>query len=78
MRFVGYGLPRVGNQEFADYLDTQSVSITHVNNKKDMVPILPGRFLGFHHPSGEIHIQESGDWLSCPGKHSSPSTEHHS
>ena len=66
-RFVGYGLPRVGNQEFADYLDAQPTSVTHVNNKLDMVPILPGRFLGYHHPSGEIHIQASGQWLSCPG-----------
>ncbi|KAI1786144.1 lipase [Ganoderma leucocontextum] len=68
-RFVGYGLPRVGNQHFADYVDAQrSISVTHVNNKKDIVPILPGRFLGFHHPSGEVHIEESGAWLACPGQ----------
>ena len=30
--------------------------------------IVPGRFLGFHHPSGEIHIQDSGAWLACPGQ----------
>lgn len=32
------------------------------------MPILPGRGLGYHHPSGEIHIQDSGDWDSCPGQ----------
>lgn len=65
---VGFGMPRVGNQEFADYVDAHVTSLTHINNKEDIVPILPGRFLGFHHPSGEIHIQDSGSWVSCPGQ----------
>ncbi|KAI0326028.1 lipase [Cubamyces sp. BRFM 1775] len=68
IRFVGYGLPRVGNQAFADYVDSLPISVSHINNMEDLVPILPGRFLGFHHPSGEIHIQDSGAWLSCPGQ----------
>ncbi|RPD59102.1 lipase [Lentinus tigrinus ALCF2SS1-7] len=67
-RFVGYGMPRVGNQEFADYVDSRAISVTHINNKEDLVPILPGRFLGYHHPSGEVHIVDSGSWLSCPGQ----------
>ena len=29
---------------------------------------MPGRSLGFHHPSGEIHIQDSGEWMACPGQ----------
>lgn len=68
--YVGYGLPRVGNQAFADYLDahTALASVAHINNKEDLVPILPGRFLGYRHPSGEIHIQDSGAWLACPGQ----------
>ncbi|PIL27924.1 hypothetical protein GSI_09959 [Ganoderma sinense ZZ0214-1] len=70
-RFVGYGLPRVGNMHFADYVDEQqraTLSVTRINNRKDIVPILPGRFLGFHHPSGEVHIDEAGVWLACPGQ----------
>ncbi|KAJ7226953.1 lipase, partial [Mycena pura] len=66
-RTVVYGLPRVGNQAFADYASTGS-TVTHINNKEDIVPILPGRFLGFHHPTGEIHIQDSGAWDVCPGE----------
>ncbi|TFK92476.1 lipase [Polyporus arcularius HHB13444] len=68
--FVGYGLPRVGNQAFADCVDAHDAiaSVTHINNKEDPIPILPGRFLGFHHPAGEIHIQDSGAWLACPGQ----------
>ena len=65
---VNYGMPRVGNQAFADFVDSQlGGRVTHVNNEKDPVPILPGRVLGFHHPSGEIHIQDSGAWDACPG-----------
>ena len=71
-RFIGYGLPRIGNQAFADYIDSLSakLSVTHINHEEDVVPILPGRGLGFHHPSGEIHIQDSGAWVSCPGESS--------
>lgn len=40
-------------------------------SKKDPVPIVPGRFLGFAHPSNEKHIVNSGtangDWYACDG-----------
>ncbi|KAL5536678.1 hypothetical protein ACEPAF_501 [Sanghuangporus sanghuang] len=69
---VGYGMPRVGNQEFADYVDAHVTfsggGLSRINNQKDPIPILPGRGLGFHHPSGEIHIQESNAWDACPGQ----------
>ena len=67
-RTVGYGMPRVGNKAFADYVDSHVAQLTHINNKKDPVPILPGRFLGFVHASGEVHITESNTWAVCPGK----------
>ena len=66
---VGFGLPRVGNAAFADYVDaTLSGNVTHINNKKDPIPILPGKFFGYAHPAGEIHIQASGAWDRCPGQ----------
>ncbi|KAM6497181.1 lipase class 3 family protein [Amanita muscaria] len=64
---VTYGMPRVGNQAFANYVDSH-LKLTHVNNKKDPIPIVPGRFLGYHHPSGEVHITTTGPWESCPGQ----------
>ncbi|KLO07228.1 alpha/beta-hydrolase [Schizopora paradoxa] len=79
IKYVGYGLPRVGNQAFADYVDKYITSIdegagfVRINNKKDPVPINPSRALGFVHPSGEIHIQASGAWVSCPGQDNSAS-----
>ncbi|KAH8104123.1 alpha/beta-hydrolase [Cristinia sonorae] len=64
---VGYGMPRVGNQAFATYVDTHVTNMNHINNKEDPVPILPGRFLGFAHPGGEIHIMDNNQWVTCPG-----------
>ncbi|KAH8110731.1 lipase [Phellopilus nigrolimitatus] len=70
LRFVGYGLPRVGNAAFADYVGARAhgADVTHVNNRRDPVPIVPGRALGFRHPAGEVHIQASGAWDACPGR----------
>lgn len=34
-KMIGYGMPRVGNQESADYVDSALAgNLTHVNNKK--------------------------------------------
>lgn len=35
--------------------------------RPDIVPIVPGRFLGFQHPHGEVHILSPGNAVSCPG-----------
>lgn len=72
--YVGYGLPRVGNQAFANYIDALSTSVTHINNKEDPIPIVPGMGLGYVHPSGEVHIEDSGEWAACPGQ-DNPSTQ---
>ncbi len=47
--------------------------MTHINNEEDPVPILPPMLWGFHHPAGEVHIQDSGAWDACPGQ-DNPST----
>ncbi|KAJ3483663.1 hypothetical protein NLI96_g6166 [Meripilus lineatus] len=65
---VTYGMPRVGNPAFASYVDAHVTSLNHINNKEDLVPILPGKFLGYAHPGGELHIQDSGSWVSCPAR----------
>ena len=61
-------LLQVGNQAFADFVDGTGRSVTHINNKEDPVPIVPPISFGFHHPSGEVHIEPTGDWDACPGK----------
>ncbi|KAF7309531.1 Lipase-3 domain-containing protein [Mycena indigotica] len=63
---ITYAMPRVGNANFAD-LASRGNTVTHINNKNDLIPILPGRTIGFRHPTGEIRIQDSGAWYRCPG-----------
>ncbi|KAJ7173675.1 Alpha/Beta hydrolase protein [Mycena filopes] len=67
---VVYGLPRVGNPAFANYVDAHT-SLTRINNQKDLVPIIPGEqgvSNNSLHPAGEVHIQASGEWDSCQGQ----------
>ncbi|KIJ65404.1 hypothetical protein HYDPIDRAFT_130507 [Hydnomerulius pinastri MD-312] len=64
---IAYGLPRVGNHEFADYVDA-TTKLTHINNKEDPIPTLPPQIMGFTQPVGEVHIQDSGVWAACPGQ----------
>jgi len=68
-RTIVYGMPRVGNQAFVDHVN-QAVTLDRINNKDDVVPILPGRFLGFVHAQGEKHIQDDDSWLVCLGNDS--------
>lgn len=65
-----YGLPRVGNPAFADYIDANTNLVGHVNNLYDPIPIVPGRSLGFAHPSHEVHIVTGLSWDACPGQDS--------
>ncbi|KAF9518115.1 hypothetical protein BS47DRAFT_375650 [Hydnum rufescens UP504] len=66
-----FGLPRVGNPAFADYVDAHVTNFAHITNKLDPIPILPPRSLGYAHPSNEKHIVTTGtadgDWYACDG-----------
>lgn len=67
-----FGMPRVGNQAFADLVDSRLPGkVNRVTSRSDPVPILPGRFLGFRHTSGETHILEDGRFVKCEGQDSS-------
>ncbi|KAJ7132176.1 alpha/beta-hydrolase [Mycena epipterygia] len=65
----GFGLPRGGNQAWADFLDS-GVGVTFMTNQNDPVPTVPPRFLGFQHSSGEIHIIDDTqqNFVACPGQ----------
>jgi len=67
IRAFTYGTPRVGNPAFAQLIDQKVPNFKHINNEKDVIPIVPGRFLGFAHPAGEVHIVSPGNAVSCPG-----------
>ncbi|KAF9515509.1 hypothetical protein BS47DRAFT_1293683, partial [Hydnum rufescens UP504] len=64
-KFVGHGIPRVGNQAFADYVDSTFFDVTRINYAGDPIPIVPGLFLGYHHVSGEVHILKNNTWIAC-------------
>ncbi|KAF8633864.1 hypothetical protein AX15_001199 [Amanita polypyramis BW_CC] len=49
VKTVSYGMPRVGNQAFANYVDAH-LSPTHINNKKDPIPTLPSSVFLFSIP----------------------------
>jgi len=75
IRAIGFGLPRVGNKEWADFVDKtaqdRNIDFEFVVNNDDPVPRLPPVALGFQHPSGEI-FQKNNDGsietLQCPGQ----------
>ena len=67
VKAVTYGTPRVGNPAWASLFDSMVSDFVRINNKKDPVPIVPGRFLDFQHPHGEIHIVHAGEAYSCSG-----------
>ncbi|EIW78144.1 alpha beta-hydrolase [Coniophora puteana RWD-64-598 SS2] len=62
-----YGTPRVGNGDYASFFDGKVGDFIRINNKKDLIPIVPGRFLGFSHVQGETHITDDGTVYECPG-----------
>ncbi|QRW13147.1 Lipase (class 3) [Ceratobasidium sp. AG-Ba] len=68
LKVVTHGMPRVGNPAFAALIDSKITDLSHINNEKDIVPIIPGRGLGFAHPSGEKHIIAPGNWVACAGE----------
>ncbi|CAE7158483.1 unnamed protein product, partial [Rhizoctonia solani] len=67
IKTVTHGMPRVGNKEFADLVDSKVPDLSRITNMHDLVPILPGRFLGYAHPNGEKHIVSAGSWTACAG-----------
>ncbi|KAJ1306380.1 hypothetical protein OPQ81_007385 [Rhizoctonia solani] len=68
IKAVTYGQPRVGNPEFANLIDQKITDFSRITNLEDEIPIVPGRFLGYRHFSGEKHIKSTGVWNACAGQ----------
>lgn len=50
-------------------------NFTYITHKDDPVPLVPPQFLGYVHPSGEVHIVSTDDasgnatqTVACPGR----------
>lgn len=65
---VLFGLSRVGNEAFADWVDATLPDVAFVQNRNDLVAIMPGRFMGYKQISGEVHITDDGVWNRCSGQ----------
>ena len=66
-----YGLPRVGNLEFANSVDKHlKGKLLYTINGNDLISRVPPRSFGFQHPSGQIWIKHSNgnDWEFYPGQ----------
>jgi len=63
-----FGLPRSGNQDWANFVDQTVPGLTHIHNKNDPVGTVPPRSFGYQHPSGEVHIKADNSSLNCPGQ----------
>ncbi|KAJ3786772.1 alpha/beta-hydrolase [Lentinula aff. detonsa] len=72
---VVFGLPRMGNEHWANLVDTTiGTEFIRVSDRKDPVVDLPPRMMDYYHPSGEIHIVDvdkdgqATKVVACPGQ----------
>ncbi|KAG0167120.1 hypothetical protein DFQ28_002808 [Apophysomyces sp. BC1034] len=56
MRVMTAGCPRVGNPDFAYYVESTGIQFTRIVHKRDIVPHLPPENMGFLHPGVENWI----------------------
>jgi len=72
----GYGLPRVGNLEWAEYVETilgVGNQFLHMHVGKDPVPTVPpASILNYTHPAGEVYdnlkTEDGSSTIFCPGR----------
>ncbi|KAJ9075683.1 hypothetical protein DSO57_1033571 [Entomophthora muscae] len=65
LRYIGYGMIRVGNREFARWFNQQRLEATHVVNFDDKVVHLMPRFANYQHFANELFIDKDGSIRLC-------------
>lgn len=65
LRYIGYGMIRVGNREFARWFNQQRLESTHVVNFDDKVVHLLPRFTSYQHFANEMFIDKDGAVRLC-------------
>lgn len=64
---ITFGCPRVGDDEFADFLLNQlHLQITRVVNCCDVVPTVPPTFMSYVHVSNGVYLDHNGKLLVNP------------
>ncbi|KAJ8502579.1 hypothetical protein ONZ45_g11632 [Pleurotus djamor] len=67
IKTITFGAPRFGNEAFVKFFESKLPQFKRINHGRDVVPIVPGRFLGYMHLKGEIHVMRNGTTVGCPG-----------
>lgn len=72
LKVVTFGEPRVGDQAFADMVDSLGMDLTRVVHRNDPVPRIPPTFVDFQHHSGQIWTNDeasgAGSFVNCNGQ----------
>ncbi|TFL02233.1 lipase [Pterulicium gracile] len=76
VRYYGYGQPRTGNKEFADWVDKMfggrdNDFVHRIGRGKDPIAVAPSQDLTYQHNTGELHISEGEIWHRCFGQENS-------
>ncbi|KAI8867832.1 alpha/beta-hydrolase [Ramicandelaber brevisporus] len=56
-----YGAPRVGNKEFASYVNSLDVELYRINHRRDIVCRIPNDVVAYVHVNGEVWIEPTAD-----------------
>ncbi|KAG8746071.1 hypothetical protein FRC10_006174 [Ceratobasidium sp. 414] len=68
IKAVTYGQPRIGNQDFADWIDQNIFDYSRITNMDDDIPIVPGKFiLGVPTRTEDITTQAARSTSNLPG-----------
>jgi hypothetical protein len=65
INIITYGQPRVGDPQFASYLNSKPWTATRVTAYADLVAISPGIGMGYGHNQYNMHINKSGQTVKC-------------
>jgi hypothetical protein len=65
INLLTYGQPRLGNPDFAAYLNSKPWTTTRVTSYGDLVAISPGRTAGYMHHQYCMHINKNGQTVQC-------------
>ncbi|KXN65555.1 alpha/beta-hydrolase [Conidiobolus coronatus NRRL 28638] len=60
-----YGQPRTGNAEFANYINSQPVTVLRVTAHADMVTVVPKLIHSYQHYQYNLHMTSDGKTVLC-------------
>ena len=65
MTVYSYGKPRIGNNEFVEWVHDLDIAHVRTTHAHDIIPHLPEEILGYHHTSHEIWYKDDTNYRIC-------------